>query len=570
MKLTKSLANHRSIYIYILVLGLVAVLPLLINYRFVKDDTNNVFVFYEFLNRLSLFEIFTHIASNEWVGYQPRSFFLTWWIQVLLIKFFGMSDMFNSARLPFAVTAAIVHIVNALLIFKISKKYLNINSAKFVSLGYLVLPCATVDYLISNNWFFLFPLFFYLLFLSFWIEVAPMKIGGVLGLILLLSCVMFSGEQLIALPYAIGIAISLYLYFSVPRVEDYRKIQLQSLIVYGAGIIIFVAYSKATTNHLVAAGEAEAWRKNVFDLFEVLNSNTLIILLNYCFATLGYIWNFLNLKSHLFGQIEFSTVSILLSIIFTLGAFVLFFRKKHAQSTWLASDNTLIKFFILWFGLLGCMLPMFFAALTGIRPGPDDRYLMVPAFMLFLLFVVIFERSTLGGAFKRFIACVILGYFSFVTFHISWDVWRAQAFIDGQLWKAVFQVVDKNAKYILTINDDPYEGHRGLQRPYQSIAWTDFQADWGVRSRLKYSYDYNVILVQNLIPQDNGQIEVVDYWGKKFRTSKDEIGVIYFKDSPILRESLSREIIVMNYIQYLDNVLNNGAPNRIISNKSIK
>jgi hypothetical protein len=557
-------------YFLISVVALILSISIIQNYRFVKDDTGNIVPFFFLMQEMSSLRLLDYIASNEWLSYQPRSFFLTWWIQIGLIKMFGMRDLFGTLTTSFAIFASFIHAFNSFLIYSICKKLkLGLAFSSLLAFFALVLPTASMGYMISNNWFFLLPLFFTLCFSSLLLgrlATVSTSYSGYSILFLLLLCIMFSGEQLMVIPYFLTVVslISVYLNKSIQLTK--RKIFiLQNSALIILGLLSYVIYIKVYARGPAIVLPEGSLTKNIFDIPSLVSVKTFSVLAAYTASTFDFILKFFNINSSLYGgsTINFSLESVGLSCLATV-IFVYCIYQSGKQNEQLRKYKffSALTFFLLLF--FSCMLTMYFGAISGNRPGPDDRYLMAPTVILvaFILFCVQLLISN-----KKILLTLLTPFFfysSLLTMHLNIDVWSNQRKLDMRLWATINQLASQNVKFILTINNDTYFAHRGLQRPYLSAAWTDFNADWGVTPRIKYELNKDVRLIHNVIINKDGNLTAVGYWGDKLSARNSEIKVVYFNDGPTMEDAIKGSVSVMDWGEYLQSIKFMGTPNRVI------
>ena len=86
--------------------------------------------------------------------------------------------------------------------------------------------------------------------------------------------------------------------------------------------------------------------------------------------------------------------------------------------------------------------------------------------------------------------------------------------------------------------------------PYLSVAWSDFQADWGIQSVLRDRLKREVTMVRNAVPTGNGRLEVTGYYGVKYSTTEQHLAVIYFDNASTLGKSARRAVEVMSFSDY--------------------
>lgn len=566
-----SLINNGAFFL-ILIAGFVA-FSIIENYRFVKDDTGNIIPFHDFIRLKDTLDMLHYVASNEWLGYQPRSFFLTWWIQILLIKLFGMRDLFGALTVYFAVFASIIHASNGLLIYRLGRRYLSRCDAAFLLAAvYLILPTASIDYMVSNNWFFLLPLFFSLCFANLLIKGVPYSFLRYLILIFLLFCTIFSGEQLMVIPFYLLFSSSI---FSLKRGElnrtQLKALTVQNFSIFLIGMALYIFYIRIYAYSPNIANFSGSLTKNVLDIPSLLSGNTITVLINYTASTIAFIFKFLNPNSGLYGSgaIRFSIQVFVLSFLTSASSILYFYRSLHkAEQIKVGIEVRYVFFFLFLF--LSCMLPMYFGAISGNRPGPDDRYLMTPSLIIFALSIYLVQPIMRFKYLAILMSGVCTFYLSMLTFHINIDIWGNQKTIDMRLWSSVYEAMNKNAKFILTINNDTYFAHRGLQRPWMSAAWSDFQADWGVSPRIKYEFNRDIRLIHNVELTKNNGVIAIGYWGDKMSASQEEIQVIYFNDGPTMNDVINGKILVMSFSDYQALQEKFNIPNRIIGSQNQK
>ncbi len=558
------LVKTRKDYLFLIIFAAFVCAPIIINYRFVKDDTGNVVVFYELLQNYTLPRILSLVGSNEWLGYIPRSFFLTWWIQIGLIKIFGSTELL-SATIAFAFFAALVHICNALLIYKLSNYLLSRPPlAMAAATTYLVLPHATVDYMLSNNWFFLLPLFFCLLFINVLLNWSPKHVKTTIALITLLCCTMFSGEQMLGVPYIVGGFASIGFLMNKNQISLQRARAIQSIIVYGSGLIIFIFYVKVLSRSPNPLPLESVWSKTIFDLRSLFQGNWAETLFLYNKKLFEMIGEFLVPTSWIYGKsaIPWSIGTLAFCLLPCVGYLVYGYASKHPAKR-LEFNLAIKSILFLSAALFAVMLPMYFASLTGMRPGPEDRYLFVPSTLLALMIVVTIDALITNSFIKSTIYTAMLTYCLILTLHITFDVWKVQETLDKRLWGSIDVALQENPEYILTINNDTYPSHRGLQRPYLSVAWTDFQADWGVTSMLRY-LQKKITLIHSVEIKGDDEVVAIGYWGAKFPTTFDKIQVIYFDDAASMVETLRGNVSVFSFSEYLARPADSKIPSRVI------
>jgi len=198
--------------------------------------------------------------------------------------------------------------------------------------------------------------------------------------------------------------------------------------------------------------------------------------------------------------------------------------------------------------LAATMLPMYLAALTGVRPGVETRYLMNPGLLIVSMAVVSALVLLMRRLMRIAVFSLLSGYLTFLTLHQILDVWSTQAAIDNRLWAATNMAVTPEIDFVLTLNNDP--DHASLMPPYLSVAWSDFQADWGIQSVLRHRLKREVTMVRNAVGTGNGGVEVTGYYGAKYSTTERHLAVIYFDNASTLGETARRNVAVMSFSDY--------------------
>lgn len=529
-------------YLFLLAAASVWAVPVFLSYRLIRDDLSNVGNFHQFLNTLPLSEALARTATNEWIGHLARSFFLTWWIQLFLLLLSGNTSIFGVVHL-FATFIVAVHILNTLMIYRIATRLLadRLLCMTF-ALAYLFLPYAVECYLVANNWFFILPLFFYLAFVNVLISFRPLSPWTMAAAAILLVASMFSGEQLLVVPYAVALTYLVVAYASkCPLRKAYL---LQAAVVYTIGLCAFAVYFMVIARNQNAVEGAAA-----LHFWSLLSGHTLAVVVDYTRALLKGIAALLDVYSPLYGggSIPWSSLSLVLAagVGAAFCAYAFFAEAGRAPAPRRAIFLAVV---VLGVALAATMLPMYLAALTGVRPGVETRYLMNPG--LLIVFMAVLSASVLPR--RRLIPIAVFsllsGYLAFLTLHQILDVWSTQAAIDNRLWEATNRAVTPEIDFVLTLNNDP--DHASLMPPYLSVAWSDFQADWGIQSVLRVRLKREVTMVRSALPSDNGRLEVTGYYGAKYSTTERHLAVIYFDNASTLGESARRNAAVMSFSDY--------------------
>ena len=557
-------------YFFIILIAAILSISIIQNYRFVKDDTGNIVSFYFLIKTMDPLRLLDYFASNEWLSYQPRSFFLTWWIQIGLIKLFGMQDLFGALTTSFAIFASVIHALNAILIYWICKKLqIGIIFPIILALFYLIMPTASMDYMISNNWFFLIPLFFCLCYSALLVNRVSKVSTGIFEyftLFILLLCIMFSGEQLMVIPYLLLAVAIVNIYFK----KDINRVKRRNLILQYIGLILAGLFSYIIYIKVYAAGPkivlpAGSLTKNIFDIPSLISINTFSVLLEYTISTLEFILKFCNIRSDLYGgnAVNFSFESVgLASLATVIFISCIWSRTRKIEELKKYKFINISLFFLLLF--FSSMLAMYFGAISGNRPGPDDRYLMAPTLISMAFIIYCIQCLVRSNQVITILLAPFFFYGAILVFHLNIDVWENQRKLDMRLWAVTNKLAGDNVKYILTINNDTYFAHRGLQRPYLSAAWSDFNADWGVTPRIKYEANKEVRLIHNIIINKDGGLTAIGYWGDKIIIKNDEIHVVYFNDGPTMLSAINGEVSVMDLQGYLNAVQTTNIPNRVL------
>jgi hypothetical protein len=495
----------------------------------------------------------------------------------------------------FSIFILLVHTANAFLIFKIASRFLHDRLVCLtMALAYLLLPHAVEDYMVANNWFFMLPLFFYLLFLNVLITVNPASYAAMLLLVLLLLLSMFSGEQLLMVPYLVAVGYLAILYIAKhPNWRDYLR---QSIFVYSVGFVGFVVYYT-----IIAQNQRAKEGAAIFHLWSSIHSANIVV---------EYTRSLVRAVIRIFGAyngdgIALSYGSLALGAIIMIALFsyalvaispeqptprgtrervallgialVAILLFTHARfPIWSLALGTvmMVAFFayallgggseqptlrrtwegvaLLGIALIAILLLMFISALTGVRPGPETRYLLNPALIATFLIVALLSILITHHFSRILLFSLLIGSLAIVSLHLIGDLWPTQAALDKRLWQATDSAVAPGTDYLLTVSNDARDPR--LMPPYQSILWiwSDFTADWGVQSILRYKLKREVALIRSAqLLADDEKLEVVSYSGPKFMTTADHVAVMYLNSGTNLGETARRNIEVMSYAQYL-------------------
>jgi hypothetical protein len=518
-------------YIVVLALSILAGYFVYSAYHFAKDDLCNVHNFYVMLKQRGLIESIRALSTNEWIGYFPRSFFMTWVIQTFLVKLFGLNDLF-SAEKPFAIFISFIQLLTALMIISIGRKIgLSTFARVVIASFYLLSPASFVDTAISNNWFFILPFFFlcsfiwYLSALNHQIKSLPQS----LIVFILIMLIIFSGEQLILCPFA---------YLACLIFDDIRKQGIKksipkrlyeiALILISFGIFYYyiTSYSKSPTPFSAAS----PWSTSIFEIGSLINFDIIPKLARYSLSMVKLGLKFFNFKSWLYAE---NTIPYNLALggISFVCAYMSIWVTDSKES--IKKNNYSKAIFMAWLMLLSIMMPLFFACITGSRPGPEERYIAIPAFILFFILMTKLLKSNQSTQWKRIIVSLFIGYCALLIAHLSIDIFKMQEKIDEKIYQIIINNIDNKTRYLVTTNNDQTNSHRGLVRPYLSGAWTDFQADWGFSARFTYMFNRPITLINNISIR-NKKIIGIGYWGQEYEINEEITKVIYLNDGPLL------------------------------------
>ena len=503
--------------------------------RFVRDDIANIYNFWDMIHSETVAKSLSSIASNAWLGLR-RSFFFTWWIQYGLLRLSNLSDPLQSATTFYCFIFA-VHFANSALIYWLARRALvDRMSALAMAAIYLSLPHAVETYFVANNWFFILPLFFYLLFWWLWMILQPLTVSSVIlqSGALLLS--MFSGEQLLALPFAVGLVQAVQLL--AEKKTGWKTSLIHAVTVYGltgfAYIIYLTVVSISPPNDPLSQ-----------PLSHYLSSNTVAIIGRYNDQLYYQIKSIFDPASWVYG--EGSIGASPLATVLGIASGVMFFVYLQAISVTRTGPRILWAVTYWIAAVLAVLMPMYTAAILGVRPGPDTRYLLSPTLLIVALLILML--LPLGRLIRSIAYSTLLSSCIFLTSLLLLDVWPTQAAIDRRLWQALEASIGPETDYVLTLNNSPEANY--LMPPWQSIAWSDFQADWAIQSRFRHIFGRSIEMIRRADLTGENSVLVEGYYGSKHTSVIDRISVIYFDSGRTLGQTLNGKIEIMTYRNYL-------------------
>lgn len=518
------------------------------NYYFVKDDISNVYNFQQMVSTDSFLNVFKKISSNEWLGYAPRSFFLTWIFQAFIIKIFGLNDIF-SAQIWFGIFGVIIQSASSLLIYRIIKGFGfgNFYSSMFGIL-YFFSPASFVNMQISNNWFFIIPFFFLMLLIkilqnyNFWIDSYKK-----LFLIFFIACgALFSGEQLIVITIIFLILVSIS--WSSLFLKKKFVFNIRSLIIVILLIGSFVWYMKIYVGELYL-GENIIWKQKL-TLENFFSYKTLSTIFFYNLSLVRLFITFLFPNSHIYAHgLAFLNIPTFITLIL-ITLFAINYWKED-KINYKISKNFI---FILAILLFSSFIPMYYASLVGSRPGPEERYVAIP---LFFIFISIFVLASIFKVKKNLIKSflfIIVAWNCILTSNLMITLFPLQKKIDSQIYKFIEDNKLYDLDYLLTVNNENIKEHRGLVRPYLSAAWTDFQADWGFNTRMTILYKKTPVLLNNIkISENKKEVIGVNYWGKEYKNLKEgKIKILYLNDGPKMFDILNPKLKIISLEDFIE------------------
>ncbi|MBN8551208.1 MAG: hypothetical protein J0M12_17985, partial [Deltaproteobacteria bacterium] len=499
--------------------------------RIVRDDWSSISNFQRGLDSNWTWHIGS-LISNEWLGLkQARIFFLSWIIQ-LIVGFFGR---FN--YVPYYLFILALHCAAAVLLFRVLRQFLQGSAcAALLACLYLVLPANTNVLFWLNNWFFSLPFFF--LIAQIHLLVFPLRkpVAQCALLTAITTLGQFSGEQPLAMLY-----LSLGLFFLDALLLGKETQRKQELSIIGAAGVLSAAALLLYVKFVMVFSVADNKLNFSWDLVhEYLRG-----FFKQFFSTLNpYSWYFG------FASVEPSMSTILLSAA-ALIALVGFFLWNTTKEDWsLNWKRCALLAGILFVFAVAALLPCIYGACSGDRPGASTRYLFVPAFALVgsvysLLMVLI---AALPIALRKYAALpLVLGvaYAAALTTYSLHNVWGFQKLVDQRIWQAIDAKLEARHSVIVTVNLSEQQGQ--LMAHYHSDAVSDFQADWGVGSRLWAKYRRPFAVGQSVEEIPNSEnMRIRTYYSEYFERPRSDILFVTYRYGPRLRDLLEGEIQVFS------------------------
>lgn len=454
-------------------------------YRIVDADWPNTLAFHAYLTNGGVATFLKKTFFNEFI-FDRRSFFLTWWYQGIAIHFFGIKEWAFKVELGtmLAFFASSLYLV---------AKQLTDDFVKALLLVLLVLTCPPMSEIVltSNNWFFCIPLIFLNLNIALVLHCSRKEREGAAVanwafLALFVSSVLssFAGEQFIIASFLI-LACGAY---------HNRKSRIRLLQVAGACVAVEFFYLTAQIKRFQGV---RPWH-TLQELGALCG--------RYCFLLVRNLTMYYGVNPENGFHLTFNYLAL---TIFALFAFALYKA--------LVSKALERQVFI--FALVGAGTLLLWGPYTGARPVPEGRYLFGISYFLTILFFLQFRNN-------RLVISSLLIYQALLLVSIL-QTWSHQAEIDRSIDSKLVPVLAKGTKnYLLCLNNSP--GFNPL--PTRSHAASNYGADWGVTSRLKWQHGLDIELLRDI--GEDGR-SGLSYYGERWSDiSNGRLTILYINTDP--------------------------------------
>lgn len=434
------------------------------NLGFARDDWNHYASLRNLSQSLGDWEAIHQITTNQWFGaHELRIFFLSFYTHFFIAKTVIAAELIYFVQLS-------LHVASAALLGSVFLKKFNSVKLAITVVGLLVFaPAVSQSTFWINNLFFVQPWFF--LSLALWIAIVPkMTKAYRLTWIAISSLICtFSGEGTIPLLIGLLSALTWNWIKNDKRVSEKIVSSLPLATVIGSLIFyIFFVMSKPQSASLHFENilnfpkyfAQASWQASQISIF---NSEY------FGYATIAP--NFVTF-----------TVALIIAGMFSF----IYSRMEDLEKSGKSRFSKTIFLYLTISFIFAC-IPQLIGVITGARPGPELRYLYVPAqvAIIWIVAVVWLFFSSLGITWRRIVAVLtvaILTYFAALTTYNATIVWSEQAKIDDQIW----QQLDKHSVNTQWGIVTYHPLHPYLMAPYHSNAVSDFQADWGIAGRLQW------------------------------------------------------------------------------------
>lgn len=434
------------------------------SYSFVDADWPNYLDFNNYLTKEGMSGFLRHTFWNDFI-IDRRSFFLSWWYQGVAIRAFGINANAFKGELLALMAAFSVSLYAMAVTFDFSRQ------ARWLFVLFMVsAPPITEVILSSNNWFFLIPLVF--VNLNLCAVVSFLRKGDEVPsnatcFMLFLSTVVssFAGEQ-----YLIANILILMSGFAF----NYR-FGAKFVLVAIAGAAVELSYLVVQPKHFQGV---RPWH----NLQELVG-----ICANYYYHLFGNITTYYGVNAKNGFAWNFNYAAFLVMAAFAYAGY----RAAVSGPT----ERRVVL--VAW---LGVLLLLMWGPFTGARPVPEGRYLFGAVYFLAVLFFLQHKERTA-------MLSVLIAYQLVVTSSVV-QTWVMQQRIDRKIDEKLVATLDKSKKnYLLFLNNS--KSFTPLSP--RSHAPSNYSADYGVVSHLKFLYGLDVTLLRD-VEKDN---RALSYYGEK-------------------------------------------------------
>lgn len=498
------------------------------SFQLVRDDWTNLFTLRGIVKDHGWTAFFEKTVTNDWFGAGSlRVFFVPWQLQTIV----GWLAGFHSA--PYFLFSFLVHACSALLLFRIMARTLADYAWAFsLSALFLVAPSSANTLFFLNNWSFLLPVFF--LLLQWHSLLFPLKhpVADVAAVTAATMIGQFAGEQGIPMLYAsFALWIAYYRYTGVRDGQEWRRVIIPAVLCGGA-LVIYVTQIV----HVNAAPSEAApfvWRA----VTAYLEGYTRLLGATLLIGT--WIYGRFSLAPSM------STVALAGTVLLVY-AIALRFAAKNTPDV--KPLDKVVAVLLLY--LAASLVSPFYGMVTGVRPGAATRYLypagLVVVMVLPLSVALLQQRLALRlRVAPHAMAGLLFAYSSFLMLYAARDIWGVQRIVDERLWSAVDAALTPRIKQIVTINLTEDQAQPMPHR--HSDAVSDFQADWGIRDRLRARGWLQVSgIAKGYSRRTDGAITLHGYYGADWTTGEDEILILTHRYGEEFKDLLTSEVQVFS------------------------
>ncbi|MEQ1917979.1 MAG: hypothetical protein ABL955_02180 [Elusimicrobiota bacterium] len=467
------------------------------------------------------------IVDNGWLGGKPRIFFLTWLLQGVWARIWGLN-----ASIPYFLLGFVAHLSSCLLLGRLLRRAgLGEKAATFTALACFVAPTSSNALFWINCWQFVLPVTGFMIlaelyfcpFRNRWADLAALSVAAV--------CTQFLGEQILPVLYA-GFGWAL---LTAWRQRDRRALFRVAIPAAAAALSLGIYYQRCVAPYLQRDGAVWNWSA-AWDGIRALAS-----------VHAGAFTPF----SGFYGKGGVAPSLSAWALIAAVALTVSWTRLRRGSLDERSGGVSFLSFiaaaaavFVL------CQLPTIAGIAKGLR-SMEYRYTYLSGLALTAILTL-----ALRGMAERWHApgrvqvvatfeVIFVVYLAGLTIYDLRDIWGGQKRLDDRIWAQIESQYRPEKLFIMTdsLTIAPL-------MPARSNAISDFQDDFAISCRLratgKLAPAANLYVTRryHVKYERGGWMYLPAYRDIAFRATPDRILAVVFRYGPSFADMLDGKALV--------------------------